>query len=1078
MDWTITGKDTISKIEIYFNDNGEKLISRLSKIIDMFEVQKTKRTEEDFKMEFTPIIIDVSKAIGVEFNASYEKYVQSGRIDCFYQGIDLEYKVPGAIEAQNMYPSRKSSNIDYIDEVHRQIEGYANKEKVNKERILGIIFDGKYVIYTYYLTSDWYVSSPHRINASSLEIFFKKLFSSNIKGRAVTVSNLVEDFGYTSELSKKIIHSFYYKLLYVKNEKVNLLFSQWRALFKEVSGYNSDTLKLDINEITTAYSIEDDDIKIDYLIFSIHTYYAMLIKFLVTQLLNQTRMKIKINYQVNFDTSENTYSEISQIESGQLFRSLGINNFIEDDFFSWYLDVWDDEIYGLVKLFFRKTAEYNFAETINLDDNGSQDLLRKLYNYLMPKSLRHALGEYYSPDWLAQQTYINAEINGNIDASILDPTCGSGTFINIAIKNAIECNKDLEPEKLLEAILNNIHGFDLNPLAVITARANYLLALGDLLNCTNEQIEIPIYHCDAMLTILEQNVQNHKVKKIATRAGVFEIPLELCKDKKCLYSALDYMKDEARISNVLDIDAMLDFLKIKDRDSELIELICTLYEQIYELKTKNILEVWIQVLKNAFIPLFHKKVDYIIGNPPWINWQTLPEDYRESIHKYWYDYKIFDFKGLKARLGNAHDDISVLLTYVVMDNFLKEKGKIAFIINQNLLQAYGGGEGFRKFMIKEDIPVKVLRVDDYVEVEPFLSSGASNKTAVIIMKKGENTEYPVVYNKWSKNDRGVIDSEDSLESVLTKIDFISLRACPVNSEVNNSAWMIGSDEEINIFKSMYGKSDYEARKGVDTSANGIFWVQKINEVRGQYIIRNTPENSKKKIPQFEGPIEPKYLYPLVRGKDLKKWKYNTPYYVVIPYEESMKKTISRDTLRKNSPNLYKYFYDEKFNKHSKDFLNILTTRGTYLKHYANQNVPEYVLYNIGEYTSAPYKVIWKALTAKGMEACVVGKLDGKIIVPDHNNVMIPFENKSEAYYVCAIINSKIVGKFIDSYIAWFKSNHILDNINIPPYDPQNSLHIKLVELSKLAHENAQNDNSNEEVENAIEKIVGKMLLSI
>lgn len=123
-------------------------------------------------------------------------------------------------------------------------------------------------------------------------------------------------------------------------------------------------------------------------------------------------------------------------------------------------------------------------------------------------------------------------------------------------------------------------------------------------------------------------------------------------------------------------------------------------------------------------------------------------------------------------------------------------------------------------------------------------------------------------------------------------------------------------------------------------------------------------------------------------------------------------------------------------------------------------------------------MIWKALTAKGMEACVVGKLDGKIIVPDHNNVMIPFENKSEAYYVCAIINSKIVGKFIDSYIAWFKSNHILDNINIPPYDSQNSLHIKLVELSKLAHENAQNDNSNEEVENAIEEIVGKMLLSI
>ena len=61
-------------------------------------------------------------------------------------------------------------------------------------------------------------------------------------------------------------------------------------------------------------------------------------------------------------------------------------------------------------------------------------------NYLMPKSLRHALGEYYSPDWLAQRTYNELEINGDIQKSILDPTCGSGTFIVIAIKKMIETN--------------------------------------------------------------------------------------------------------------------------------------------------------------------------------------------------------------------------------------------------------------------------------------------------------------------------------------------------------------------------------------------------------------------------------------------------------------------------------------------------------------------------------------------------------------------------------------------------------------------------------------------------------------
>ena len=140
-----------------------------------------------------------------------------------------------------------------------------------------------------------------------------------------------------------------------------------------------------MNELKTSYSDIEETIEPDYLIFAIHTYYAILIKFLVTQLLNQTKMKIKLNEQINFDTPENAHFEIARIENGHIFRALGINNFIEDDFFSWYLDVWDEEIYSLIKTFFRKTGEYNFAETISLDDSSSSDLLRKLYNYLMPK---------------------------------------------------------------------------------------------------------------------------------------------------------------------------------------------------------------------------------------------------------------------------------------------------------------------------------------------------------------------------------------------------------------------------------------------------------------------------------------------------------------------------------------------------------------------------------------------------------------------------------------------------------------------------------------------------------------------
>ncbi len=1079
MDYLIKEKDVSYQIENYMNKNGKQLISRLKGIIEQFEVYKVKRTEEDFKMEFTPILNEIAEDIGVDFNPNYEKYVTSGRMDCFYNCINLEYKVPGAIDAQNVYVARKSINETYIKEVHRQIEGYSNKEKINKNRILGVIFDGKRIIYTYYLITDWHTSAPQDVNEGSMEMFLKRLFSVNIRGRAVCVSNLVEDFGVNSKLSKSIVNCFYEKIKSCRNEKTKLLFEQWRALFREVSGYNSETVKLDVNEIVDLYNIKKETIKLDYLLFAIQTYYAMFIKLLVTEMLNQKKMKISIDYKMNFASKDVAYAELKSIEDGKLFIQFGILNFIENDFFGWYLDEWDEDIYIQVKELLRKITEYNFSETTNLDDNHSQDLLRKLYNYLMPKSLRHSLGEYYSPDWLAQNTYDQLSINGDINKSILDPTCGSGTFIVIAINKIIEANRGIMPdEELIKRITNQVHGFDLNPLAVITARANYLMALGDLINDTSNPIEIPIYHCDAMITVLEENKENHFVKKISTRAGIFEIPKEFCTKRELLFNVLDDFREQITQKKEWDAqywNKLAEKYDVDKEDTQLNKLTNVLFNQIQGLDNRDILNVWIQITKNAFIPLFHSKVDYIIGNPPWINWQTLPEDYRESIHKHWYEYKIFDFTGLKARLGNAHDDISVLLTYVIMDNFLKDNGNIAFIINQNLLQAYGGGDGFRKFLIKEQIPVKVMKVDDYVDVEPFLALGASNKTAVIYMRKNEKTVYPVKYNKWYKKNKGTIDAEDTLESVLSKIYEISMLARPVNEEVYNSAWMIGSERDLNSFKHMQGSCDYVARKGVDTSANAIYWVEVLSKFRGKYIIRNTPENSKKVVPQVECSIDDKYLYPLVRGKDLKKWQYKTPYSVIIPYEENMKKPVSKDKLCQENESLYRYFYDTTFNPYSEKFIEILTTRGTYKKHYSNIEVPEYVLYNIGEYTSAPYKVIWKALASKEMEACVISSKEDKLVIPDHNNVLVPFDNKYEAYYLCAIINSKIIGKYIDSYISWFKSNHILENINIPKFDDSNSLHMQIASLGEKAHiEAAKESLEIQSIEMEIEDCVLKL----
>jgi methylase of polypeptide subunit release factors len=66
---------------------------------------------------------------------------------------------------------------------------------------------------------------------------------------------------------------------------------------------------------------------------------------------------------------------------------------------------------------------------------------------------------------------------------------------------------------------------------------------------------------------------------------------------------------------------------------------------LLDLQKKGLNGIWAKIIKNIFAPAFFENFDYVIGNPPWINWQSLPEEYRNSIKKYWDDYKIFLHKG-------------------------------------------------------------------------------------------------------------------------------------------------------------------------------------------------------------------------------------------------------------------------------------------------------------------------------------------------------------------------------------------------------------------------------------------------
>jgi len=113
-----------------------------------------------------------------------------------------------------------------------------------------------------------------------------------------------------------------------------------------------------------------------------------------------------------------------------------------------------------------------------------------------------------------------------------------------------------------------------------------------------------------------------------------------------------------------------------------------------------------------------------------------------------------------------------------------------------------------------------------------------------------------------------------------------------------------------------------------------------------------------------------------------------------------------------------------------------------------------------------------------MIASVVNSIDhellgNKLVIPDHNVLMVPLDTAQEANYLCGVLNSEIVNDFAIAYISWFYSSHILEHINIPNFDANNKEHLKISELSKMAHKKGELTNSEQaDLNSLVVKILG------
>lgn len=118
--------------------------------------------------------------------------------------------------------------------------------------------------------------------------------------------------------------------------------------------------------------------------------------------------------------------------SGSKFEESGIAGVVEADFFDWVVHVPGGE--SFVRSLARRVGRFRWQEV-------GGDVLKVLYESVITPVTRKRLGEYYTPDWLAERM-VSVTVDRPLETKVLDPACGSGTFLFHAVRRYLVAAED------------------------------------------------------------------------------------------------------------------------------------------------------------------------------------------------------------------------------------------------------------------------------------------------------------------------------------------------------------------------------------------------------------------------------------------------------------------------------------------------------------------------------------------------------------------------------------------------------------------------------------------------------------
>lgn len=800
--------------------------------------------------------------------------------------------------------------------------------------------------------------------------------------------------------------------------KTKMLFSEWRRLFSQVVGFQPVHMKKLLARQEISHDQPYQENPAAYL-FALNTYIAIIAKVVAACALPGVSQDV-------LEPGVPVAERLHAVETGELFEHAGILNMLSGDFFSWYLDDSDWPRYQApLGAMLGRLAGVDFVVSKKHADT-TRDLFKGIYERFIPREVRHALGEFYTPDWLAEHGMDLLEWQPS--DSLTDPTCGSGTFLLEAIRR----RRKVDSGATAQSLLAGINGIDLNPLAVLAAKGSLAVFLSPHLDPANP-IRLPVYLADAVYPAAVDIFSNY-THVLHTEVG----PKEFSVPERMIGHP-DFFSIFAKVRMLIDANypatkickSIFDDLQAMGLDPSDISIVSTTVDHLVELHEQGWNGIWCSILADRFAAGAIPPSSHICGNPPWVKWSNLPKDYAQSIQKHCRGLGVFS---TDKWVGGIESDISTVITYQAVKHYLAQNGRLGFFLPGSVFTTESSA-GFRRFSIDNgSLQCRVLLVEDYQDIKPF--DGVSNHPTFLILQRDAATEFPVPYRTWAADPEGVAHQRTyaSAEQFRCTAKRFDVTAVPVPGGDGTRPWLVGSVKEQTVFSKVFAagtKPEYKARKGITTDRNGIFWVHAIDTVRaGLVTVQNAANIGKTRgIPQITAAVESEHLFPLLRGRGVAPFNAvpEADLRILVP-QRGMHGDPDLPTA---SPYTFKFL--NRFKSH-------LEQRSSLKRFQKGQEF--YSLWSTGPYTFSPFKVLWREMgntfAAAYIGSASIEHLGEKIVVPDHKLYFIPVDTEPEAAYLTGFLNAPTISKAVSAYAAQLSLGaSVAEYLNIPKFDAVN-----------------------------------------